>query len=285
MLFGASTESKCNVLAGLTDADECVHVATRLGQVQRPAAAGGHRVQGGAAGVPAVRRVITAALPPGLKPQPKYDETCASMLAVLRYGSGVPFFRVEALQRSLGMPLSDATPWDIVSDAIAAPKAVFIELIRQGAQAPLLHSDETRMKVLEPMAERARAKREGREPEAKAIQPSAIVGVLEQQREVVLYFTGHAHAGENMQRVLEQRAQTLSAPVHMCDALAANIAGGFETPGANRVAHGRRHVVDIAEYFPAAALRVIDDLAPVYEHDATCRQQAMTAQQRLAFHQ
>jgi hypothetical protein len=229
--------------------------------------------------------VITAAMPPGLEQQPKYDAACASMLAVLRYGYGMPFFRLEALQRSLGVPLSDATQWDIVSNAVAAPKAVFTELIRQAAQAPLLHSDDTRMKVLQLMAERARAEREGRKPEAKAINTSAIVAVLEQQRQVVLYFTGHAHAGDNMQRVLEQRAQTLSPPLHMCDALAANVAGGFDTQGCNCLTHGRRQVVEIAPHFPAAARRVIDDLASVYEHDARCREQALTPQQRLAFHQ
>ena len=62
------------------------------------------------------------------------------MLAVLRYGAGMPFYRIEGLQASLNVPLPDSTQWDIVSQALTAPKAVFTELINQAAQAlSLIH--------------------------------------------------------------------------------------------------------------------------------------------------
>jgi hypothetical protein len=240
--------------------------------------------------------VYGATMPAALAARPKYDAACASMLAVLRYGCGMPFFRLEGLQRSLQVPLPDSTQWDIVSQAVTAPRAVFEELIRQAAQAPLLHNDDTPMKVLSLMAERAKAEAAGLEPAAKAINTSGIVAVLQhhearheaqqtQQRRVVLFFTGHAHAGKNLQRILEHRAQALPPPLQMCDALAANVAGEFATIVANCLTHGRRQVVDVAEHFPQAARRVIEDLAKVYEHDATCRQQALSPTLRLALHQ
>jgi transposase len=213
------------------------------------------------------------------------------MLAMLRYGCGMPFFRLEGLQRALHMPLPDATQWDIVSKAAAAPRAAYEELIRQAAQAPLLHSDDTPMKVLSLMAERARAEARGDKPEAKAINTSGIVAVVQEptqfapQHRVVLFFTSHAHAGQNMARVLAQRAAALPEPLQMCDALAANVAGELPVLVANCLAHGRRQVVDVAEHFPEAARRVIEDLAGVYEHDATCRKAALSPQQRLVFHQ
>ena len=37
-----------------------------------------------------------------------------SMIALLKYGSGVPFYRLERLQESLGIPLPASTQWDIV---------------------------------------------------------------------------------------------------------------------------------------------------------------------------
>ena len=232
--------------------------------------------------------VFCAAMPPALAARPKYDAACASMLAVLRYGCGMPFFRLEGLQRALHMPLPDATQWDIVHKAVPAPRAAFEELIRQSAQASLLHNDDTPMKVLSLMAERAKAEARGVEPAAKAINTSGIVAVLqqhEQQPKVVLFFTGHAHAGKNMERILAHRAQGLQPPLQMCDALAANVAGDFPTVVANCLAHGRRQVVDVAENFPEAARRVLEDLAKVYEHDATCHQQGLSSQQRLTFHQ
>jgi transposase len=233
--------------------------------------------------------VFTAPLPAAVASLPKYDSSCASMIAVLRYGHGLPNFRLEGLQASLYIPLPDATQWDIVSKAAPSPRAVFEELIRQAAQAPLLHSDDTPMKVLSLMRERERAEAGGVKPAAKAINTSGIVAVLPDnangQRKVVLFFTGHAHAGKNMERVLAHRAQELQPAMQMCDALAANVAGEFKTVLANCLTHGRRQVADVAEQFPEAARHVIEALAEVYKHDATCRTDGLSAEQRLSFHQ
>ena len=218
--------------------------------------------------------IFTAPLPAAVASLPKYDSSCASMIAVLRFGNGMPHFRLEGLQASLYIPLPDATQWDIVSKAAPSPRAVFEELIRQAAQAPLLHSDDTPMKVLSLMKERARAEAGGAKPVAKAINTSGIVAVLQdnenEQRKVVLFFTGHAHAGKNMERVLAHRAEELQPAMQMCDALAANVAGEFTTILANCLAHGRRQIVDVAEQFPEAARHVVQALAEVYKHDAQC---------------
>ena len=232
--------------------------------------------------------VFTAPLPAAVAALPKYDSSCASMIAVLRYGAGLPHFRLEGLQASLYIPLPDATQWDIIDKAAPSPRAVFEELIRQAAQAPLLHSDDTPMKVLSLMKEREKAEAGGVKPAAKAINTSGIVAVLQDnasvQRKVVLFFTGHAHAGKNMERVLSHRAEELQPAMQMCDALAANVAGEFTTILANCLAHGRRQVTDVAEQFPEAARHVIEALAEVYKHDAQCREQAYSPEQRLSFH-
>jgi len=47
----------------------------------------------------------------------KYDETAAAMIAQLKYGSGMPFYRLEQLERQLGIPLPAATQWEIVGEA------------------------------------------------------------------------------------------------------------------------------------------------------------------------
>jgi transposase len=44
----------------------------------------------------------------------KYDATAGAMIALLKYGSGIPFNRLEALQESLGIPLPASTQWDII---------------------------------------------------------------------------------------------------------------------------------------------------------------------------
>jgi hypothetical protein len=46
----------------------------------------------------------------------KYDATSASMIALLKYGSGFPFYRLEGLQESVGIPLPASTQWEIVKE-------------------------------------------------------------------------------------------------------------------------------------------------------------------------
>jgi hypothetical protein len=57
--------------------------------------------------------VFTAAAPEDVG-EKKYDETAASMIALLRYGSGFPWYRLAGLEESLGIPLPVATQCEIV---------------------------------------------------------------------------------------------------------------------------------------------------------------------------
>ena len=43
----------------------------------------------------------------------KYDETALAMIAVMKYGTGMAFKRLERLQSQLGMPLPAATQWEL----------------------------------------------------------------------------------------------------------------------------------------------------------------------------
>jgi len=60
--------------------------------------------------------VFTAQEPEGIGPD-KYDETASAMIAQLKYGSGVPFSRLEQMEELLGIPLPAATQWEVVEDA------------------------------------------------------------------------------------------------------------------------------------------------------------------------
>lgn len=214
---------------------------------------------------------------------PKYDPSCASILALLRYGGGMPFYRLEGLQASLNVPLPDATQWDLVLKAVPGPRAAFGELIRQAAQAELLYNDDTPARVLGLQRERVDAEAAGLTPVAKAISTTGIVAQLPEHK-VVLFFTGHEHAGKNLSKVLAQRAQGLDPPMQMCDALAANVSPEFATVLANCLCHGRRLFADVIEHFPTECSHVIDVLAKVYAADDACRTQKMSPEQRLAQH-
>ena len=78
--------------------------------------------------------VFTAPEPEGIGPE-KYDETTAAMIAWLKYGSGMPFYRLEKLEQALGIPLPASTQWEMVEEAAEVMKPARDELIRQARKA------------------------------------------------------------------------------------------------------------------------------------------------------
>lgn len=100
-------------------------------------------------------KVFCACSPGDFGPE-KYDESAASMMAILTYGTGVPFYRLEGLQGNLGIPLPASTQWDIVERAAKLVAPAFDELIREAAQGDVLHNDDTPMKILQYMEKKER---------------------------------------------------------------------------------------------------------------------------------
>jgi transposase len=230
--------------------------------------------------------VFTAQAPEGVGEE-KYDETSGSMIALLKYGSGVPFYRLEHLQGSLGIPLPASTQWEIVAEVAGVVEPTYEELIRQAAQGKVLHNDDTPMKILALMKERNIHKGEadsGEEPERTGVYTSGIVSIGD-GRKIALFFTGHQHAGENLAYVLTRRASELGPPIQMCDALSRNLPKEFEVLLGNCSAHGRRKFVDVFANFPRECRYVLETLRDVYKYDAVARERGMSAQERLAFHQ
>jgi transposase len=222
--------------------------------------------------------VFTAPEPEGIGPE-KYDETTAAMIALLKYGSGMPFYRLEKLEDLLGIPLPASTQWEIVEEAAEVIKAARDELIRQAAQGEVLHNDDTSMRVL----------RLAREPsdDRTGVFTSGIVSTQEGRR-IALYFTGRQHAGENLGDVLHHRVAELARPIQMCDALSRNtpkLSDGVEILLALCLAHGRRQFVEVAANFPEPCRYVLETLGDVYKYDAEARELHLSPAERLALHQ
>ncbi len=192
--------------------------------------------------------IFTAKSPEGVGEE-KYDATATSMMAILRYGSGLPLSRLEKLQASLGVPLPASTQWEVVKQASSIFFPAHAELIRQAAQGEVLHNDDTSMKILELMKEDRERKNRGDPPDRTGMFTSAIVSVRDEIR-IVMFFTGRAHAGENLAKVLAERAVALRRPIQMCDALSRNVSEDFDTIVCNCMSHARRSYVDVVENFP-----------------------------------
>jgi transposase len=220
----------------------------------------------------------------------KYDATAASMIALLKYGSGLPFNRLEGLQGHLEIPLPASTQWDIVHVLAANLTPVFEELIRQAAQGDVLHNDDTTVKILELMGRSrqqglARAAAEGNDSDERTGLFTSGVVALRGGRRVALFFSGRRHAGENLAQVLKLRARELPPPIQMCDALSRNLPGELQTMLANCLAHARRQFVDVYDRFPDQCRYLLEALAMVYRNDAVARERQLSAEARLQFHQ
>jgi len=231
-------------------------------------------------------QVYTAPEPEGVGPE-KYDETAMAMIAELKYGSGVPWNRIENLEKRLGVPLPATTQWEIVEEAAVLLKPVRDELIRQAAQGELFHNDDTSVRILN--MERPE------DDERTGVFTSAVVSVVREapgpegttERRMALYFSGREHAGENLANVLKRRAAEMGPAIQMSDALSRNVpklGAGVELLLANCLAHGRRQFVEVAGNFPAECRYVLETLGGVYANDAATKEQKMTPVERWVFH-
>jgi len=219
--------------------------------------------------------VFTASQPQSAGPE-KFDPTAVAMIALLKYGTGMPFNRMERLEGQLGMPLPAATQWELMAAAAKQIKRILGEFIRQAAQGSVMHNDDTSMRVLKLVR--------NTDDERTGVFTSGIVSICGGWK-IALYFTGWKHAGENLADVLKQRAAELKAPIQMCDAVSRNSPKLIETLLANCLAHGRRQFTEVADSFPDECRYVLESLGAVYGFDAEAKDLGLTPEERLTFHQ
>jgi transposase len=223
-------------------------------------------------------QVFTAPAPPGTTAQ-KYDPTVGALVPLMKYGTGLPFHRLEKLQESFGVPLPASTQWEIVDSAASQISPVYEELLRSAAQAQILHNDDTSIKILSLMRQQHL-----QHSQRKGMFTTAIVART-QERVMVCFFTGANHAGENLEDLLSRRIAELPPPIQMCDALSRNLPGSLKTILANCLTHARRNFVDTLPAFPEQAEHVIGILARVYHFDDLAKARMLSADERLTFHQ
>lgn len=220
---------------------------------------------------------FTAPLPPEVLPE-KYDPTCDVSLAIARYGAGLPSHRLARMQESCGVPLPESVQFERCEAVADAVLPVFLYLLKLAADGEVIHSDDTRVRILSCLEENKQLK----EDERRATQTTGLVvrvGVWW----IVLYANGRQHAGENLDQLLARRSAELEPPIQMSDALAANWSGEAETVEAKCLAHARRKFVEIEEMFPRECGVVLDAIGKVYRYEAET--EGMSAKRRLAHHQ
>jgi len=150
----------------------------------------------------------------------------------------------------------------------------------------VFYNDDTTARILS-LEKQIRDAEASSTPNAKQRTGVFTTGIIatREERTFALFFSGGQHAGENLQDLLARRSPALATPIQMCDGLSRNKPATAVTNMANCNSHGRRGFVTVADAFPEACAHVLETMRDVYKYDEQTRHEAMSAHQRLIFHQ
>jgi hypothetical protein len=234
-------------------------------------------------------QVFTAPVPSEAGEE-KYSPRARAVLVVGRYYLGLPFYRIEGYQAILGVPMPDATQWDQIEKVGDCCYVVFEYLETIAAQGELIYQDDTTVRILSLLKANQQIRADtlaqglSRPKERTGMFTTALV-IRVGERLICLYYSGRAHAGENLAALLEQRKADLEPPLVMSDALSRNEIDENLVIRCHCLAHGRRQFSDIEEVFPGECRVVMDVIKQVFDHDEEARDQQMSPEARLAYHQ
>jgi transposase len=188
------------------------------------------------------------------------------------------------------VPVPDATQWDQTELVGDCAHPLFKYLEKMATQGEVIFQDDTPQRVLTLSAENQQAAAQARangDPEAAARTGRQTTALIVQvgERRIGLYYTGRRQAGENLEGLLAQREPGRGRPLVMADGLSSNKAEEAGLIRCHCLAQGRRKFREVDEDFPVESAVVVEALKVVYDHDAAARDQQLSAQERLAYHQ
>jgi hypothetical protein len=224
-------------------------------------------------------QVFTATLPAEAGTE-KYSARARAVLALGRYYLGVPLYRLEGYQALVGVPVPDATQWDLIEYVGNCAFPIFKHFEQLAAQGEVIYQDDTAARVLTLIAEN----RHPEAPERTGMYTTGLIAEVEERR-ICLYYAGRQHAGENLAALLCQRDPQRDKPLVMSDALASNAAVEQTLIRCHCLAHGQRKFRELDEDFPGESAVVTQVLRQVFEHDEEARGRQLSADERLAYHQ
>ena len=225
------------------------------------------------------QKIFTAKLPRELYIESRSDKTAKAIVSIMKYRGGVPFYRQEQIQSLLGNPISATEIWEMTKDVANQLEPVFNELCRVAANCSCIHNDDTNARILNLIKEN-----EEENPKRTGIFTTALLAKQEEY-EIALFFTGREHAGENLNRILNNREEELPSPIQSCDALSRNLTKNHQTQVAYCNAHLRRKFYEIASMWPKECLTIVSGLNIVFLNDKKAAMKNLNAEERLKWHQ
>lgn len=216
-------------------------------------------------------------LPEEIKNAPKYDVSCATTLAIGRYSLGLPMYRMEQTQAQHGIPMKDATQWDLLCSLSEIVYPVYVALGKCASNGSLMLYDDTPGRILE------------NKEKGLSTHTTAFISVYEEHK-IHLFFTGTNHAGNNADAILANRTDEESV-IAMMDASPSNIPKKMGAGLTERfilcfcLVHGRRKFFEMLGAFDKECDFVLDVIGQVFANDGHCKENKLSPEKRLIYHQ
>ena len=229
---------------------------------------------------------FTASAPATIKPRQKYTPSCITSIAINHYTAGLPFKRLEMLQSAQGVPLADATQYDLMSTLYDFTiKPVAEELNRCAANGDALFFDDTPGCILEQIQHNRQA---SHRRDRHAVHATALISEYQGHR-IYLFSTSTLTAGKEFAKLMQSRTSSKEL-MTMTDASASNFTELDEALMVRWViclclVHGRRHLLELFNDDNKDVALVLDIIAKVYQHESHCKRHQLNDQDRLIYHQ
>lgn len=223
------------------------------------------------------KKIFTAKCPESTRGQ-KYSAGAKAILALLKYGLGFPFYRLQRLQNMLDMPLPAATQWLMLKECFSDIEPVvgaFWHHLREHTVQVMI--DDTHFKILDLVQENKR------DPTRKrtGMRITAMRARDEEGRILHLFVPGRNHAGENMGLVFANRDPSKNRFIQMCDALAANSDHTVQVVIAHCWSHVLRRFREHGE--DPDARYVLSIIGQLYDHDRLCQARGLVGRTRKRY--
>lgn len=242
--------------------------------------------------------IFKATLPKLLATQSRAMPEAKALVGIFKYKGGMPFYRFDMLQDIFGTRISKSELWEMTADVADSAIPIYSELCKEASKAEVVLVDDTHMIVLDLLQENKRnqglkeertkstdkSKKANKEEDRTGMFTTAILteGL---KHNITAYFTGRRHAGENLDKLLDERPRGLPVPIEGCDALTRNKPKNHETQQAFCNSHNRRHFFDLLPLWPKEAMHVLELYSGVFYNEKIALERKMSKEDKLKYHQ
>ena len=228
----------------------------------------------------------------------KWINSARSSIA-LQKCMGIPFYRLSKLQSLYKIPISEANLWQQVAGLWkeGGGLEIFSELLNAAGNCEKFYVDDTRVKILEVIAQNKRIKQElvfdksetgdkndkGKKSSKLKGCYSTILCTKTSSNEIILYFTKQSYCGLNIVPAIQGGNKK-----SMSDASSMNIAevsaDVWQTITLFKcIRHGYAKFEELLAYYPEECGYFVREIKLIYEIDRISR--AMNEQECLKYHQ